>query len=151
MHMWEGILREIEEMGYPSVGIGCGLEDAGIMDRYEAAAYGFEEATERILEIIRSYSNDGWIPCSTGEMPYGGSAVLIQLKDGSGGVTGDDGMEFDISFVRDSSNKEWTSSCGTYLAEDVIAWRPISPYRPQQKSVGEDYKQRVMERFLKVE
>ena len=33
----------------------------------------------------------------------------------------------------------------------VIAWRPISePYRPQ-KSVGDDYKKQIMEKFLKVE
>ena len=31
------ILQEIEEMKYPIDGIGCGLEDAGITDRYEAA------------------------------------------------------------------------------------------------------------------
>lgn len=37
----EEILQEIEYMVYPAVGIGCGLEDAGITDRYEAAAYGF--------------------------------------------------------------------------------------------------------------
>lgn len=121
---------------------------ADIIHKYRII--GTPEECREAVETARSYSKDGWMPCSTGRMPYGGSAVLVQLKDESGGVTGDDGMEFDISFVRDSSNKEWTSSCGTYLAEDVIAWRPISPYRPQ-KSVGDGYRQRLMERFLKVE
>ena len=73
MKILEQILEEIEEMPYPSEGIGCGLEDAGITDRYEAAAYGWNEAVERIEEIIHSHMEDepvsntdkldnGWIP-----------------------------------------------------------------------------------------
>ena len=120
----------------------------GIIQKYRKI--GTPEECSEAVEAAHRHRNDGWISCSTGKMPYGGSAVLIKLKDGSGGVTGDDGMEFDISFVRDSNNKEWTSSCGTYLAEDVIAWRPISPYRPQ-RFVGEDYKQRIMDRFTRTE
>ncbi len=41
----------------------------------------------------------------------------------------------------------------TFSAVDnkVIAWRPVSePYNPQ-KSVGDGYKQRIMEKFLKVD
>lgn len=56
--MLEKILQEIEGLPYPSEGIGCGIEDAGITDRYEAAAYGWNDAVERISEIIRFYMED---------------------------------------------------------------------------------------------
>lgn len=61
--LWE-ILQEIKMMGYPYEGIGCGLEDAGITDRYGAAAYGFEEARDRIIDIIYSHGSEGWTHCS---------------------------------------------------------------------------------------
>lgn len=46
------IKSQIMELAYPTEGIGCGLEDEEITDRYEAAAYGWNEAIERVLEII---------------------------------------------------------------------------------------------------
>lgn len=61
--MLEEILQEIDKMGYPSEEIGRDLEDARVTDRYTAAAYGFQEAKDRIVEIIRSHSNDGWTYC----------------------------------------------------------------------------------------
>lgn len=65
--MLEEILQEIEDMRYPAEGVGCGLEDVGITDRYEAAAYGFEEARERIVEVVRSHSNELWTYCEDGD------------------------------------------------------------------------------------
>ena len=62
MQELEKILEEIENMEYPAEGIGCGLEDVSITDRYESAEYGWNEAVERITEIIRNHMNDGWIP-----------------------------------------------------------------------------------------
>ena len=62
--MLEEIIQEIDGMGYPSQEIGRDLEGGRVTDRYTAAAYGFQEAKDRIAEIIRSHSNDGWIPCS---------------------------------------------------------------------------------------
>lgn len=62
MQELEKILEEIESMEYPAEGIGCGLEDISITDRYESAEYGWNEAVERITEIIRNHVNDGWIP-----------------------------------------------------------------------------------------
>lgn len=60
------ILQEIEEMKYPIEGIGCGLEDVGITDRYEAAEYGWNEAVEMVSDIVKNHlsdlENDGWIP-----------------------------------------------------------------------------------------
>lgn len=46
MLVLEKLLQEILGMEYPSEGIGCGLEDEWITDRYFAAAYGFVEAQE---------------------------------------------------------------------------------------------------------
>lgn len=48
----DDIKSQIMGMGYPTQGIGCGLEDEEITDRYDAAAYGWNEAIERVLEII---------------------------------------------------------------------------------------------------
>lgn len=44
----------IEWPDYHSEGMGCGLEDRGITDRYEACRYGFEEAVERCAELFAS-------------------------------------------------------------------------------------------------
>lgn len=41
---------------YHSEGMGCGLEDRGITDRYEACRHGFEEAVERCAEL---FANEG--------------------------------------------------------------------------------------------
>ena len=47
-------LREItNEIEYHTQGMGCGLEDLGITDRYEAMNYGWEEAMKRVEEALR--------------------------------------------------------------------------------------------------
>lgn len=46
------ILREIEKLSCPAEGIGCGLEDNSITDRYEAAYFGWDEAIGMVCEII---------------------------------------------------------------------------------------------------
>ncbi len=40
---------------YHSEGIGCGIEDRGITDRYQAAEYGFEKGVNRTLELIPEF------------------------------------------------------------------------------------------------
>lgn len=67
MKVLKEISQVIDAMAYSAAGIGCGLEDAGITDRYEAAAYGFEEARKEIREIIDSYSNSKEILCLRAE------------------------------------------------------------------------------------
>lgn len=86
--------------------------------------------SESVISLLESAPKiSGWIPCSSGKIPHAGSAVLIQLKHSTDGITGDEGITFDISFVRTSKN-EWVSSCGTYPFEDVVAWMPLlEPYR----------------------
>ena len=39
-------------------GLGCGVEDRGIHDRYEAAEYGYEDALERCADFIKNATND---------------------------------------------------------------------------------------------
>lgn len=145
--MLEEILQEIEEMGYPAQGIGCGLEDGDITDRYAAAAYGFAKARERIAEIICNHmGGDGWIPCSE-RMPE----VSAEMDD-------ERCPEFNVTIK--GAAETTTLKCGsdgTWFDDDgyvypVIAWQPLpDAYRPGQKTVGEDYKRQIMGRFLKLE
>lgn len=49
----EGCERwEFEEPEYHDQGMGCGLEDRGIHDRYQAMEYGWDQAVERCIERI---------------------------------------------------------------------------------------------------
>ena len=46
------IKHEIENIEYCSMAEGCGLEDRNITDRYEAMAYGWDRAIEKVLECF---------------------------------------------------------------------------------------------------
>lgn len=49
--------QELVEFDYPEYheqGMGCGLEDRGITDRYEACRYGFQEAVDQCAAIVES-------------------------------------------------------------------------------------------------
>lgn len=52
MNVLEKILEEIENLNYYPEGMGCGIEDCGITDRYEACEYGWNEAIEAVVEAI---------------------------------------------------------------------------------------------------
>lgn len=56
------------EPQYHEEGMGCGLEDRGITDRYEACYYGWNEAMERIYGEV--------IPCSE-EMDFPATAAYL--------------------------------------------------------------------------
>lgn len=83
MTTMEKILQEIEEMEYPIEGIGCGLEDVGIADRYEAAEYGWNEAVEMVYDIIKNHlsdaDNNGWILVEDG-LPETNVKVDVTFK-----------------------------------------------------------------------
>ena len=51
------IRKEIENLTYHPEGMGCGLEDLDITDRYEACAYGWNEAIESVMEVFNNYEN----------------------------------------------------------------------------------------------
>lgn len=180
--MLREILKEIEEMEYPEQIIGRGMEEADITDPFDAAAYGFAEARERIAEIIRNHMDgEGWILCSE-QMPENEKEVEITytwesyVEKGKtcygtarafytdGTMTTEDS---DFSW-EDTDNWEYCEEkdaayipegwwecvafCENFSAVDqkVIAWRHCpEPYRPGQKTVGENYKRQIMGRFLR--
>lgn len=140
MNILEQILEEIGEMPYPSEGIGCGLEDVGITDRYEAAAYGWNEAVEGIGEIIRSnmedepVSNtdrldDGWIPAEY--PPETNDYILLSFSNFSLPLVG----RYDVD---ETGGAFYLGDCDgddTCISNDlyVNAWRPLpGPYRPKE-------------------
>ena len=146
--MLEKIVLEIEEMEYPHWEICQGLIAEGIHDRGAAAAYGFGDAQERIMAIVRRHSNDGWTYCGDGK----------NLPEEHGdGLRDMDELEEYIVMIEDAEvptvleyagDGEWHRD-GVFYS--VIAWQPLpSPYRPQ-KAVGDDYKNRIMDRFLRTE
>lgn len=47
---WEEFRSDFSCLSYHHSGMGCGIEDRGIHDRYEACEYGWEEAMERVAE-----------------------------------------------------------------------------------------------------
>lgn len=47
----EGTMMQFEEPRYYKPAMGCGLEDKGITDRYEAMEYGFERAVDKCAEL----------------------------------------------------------------------------------------------------
>ena len=49
---------------YQYDGMGCGIEDRGIIDRYEAARYGWDEALERIYSEVISFAEDTDTPAT---------------------------------------------------------------------------------------
>jgi len=46
------LAEEIDDIGYSSETEGCGLEDLGITDRYEAMAYGWERHGKAVIELL---------------------------------------------------------------------------------------------------
>ena len=51
----EGSTIDIEASDYNSQGMGCGLEDRNITDRYEAMKHGWDEAIERYSELLPEF------------------------------------------------------------------------------------------------
>lgn len=49
---WEAFRDDFQSIEYHSQGMGCGIEDRGITDRYEACAHGWERAMDRVVEIM---------------------------------------------------------------------------------------------------
>lgn len=121
MQELEKILEEIESMEYPAEGIGCGLEDISITDRYESAEYGWNEAVERITEIIRNHMNDGWIPVEE-RLPE----VCRKIKEDSEcpeyNVT-IPGAEKATTLKYSPADETWFDDLG--YVYPVIAWQPL--------------------------
>lgn len=144
----EKILQEIEEMKYPIDGIGCGLEDAGITDRYESAEYGWNEAADMAYDVVKNHlsdtENEGWILVEDG-LPEERNSMFAKWK-------GTDKWS-ESMFEKISSNVNVTVEYedGTrqtitahtldgkwalpnrVVKQKVIAWRPLpESYNPEK-------------------
>ena len=137
MQELEKILEEIDRMVYPAEGIGCGLEDVSITDKYESAEYGWNEAIERVTEIIRNNMNDGWISVEK-RMPEEYGEYLVTIVP-SAGYLWAKRIIANFSDLMGIVKKPifYTGEVGKIDFEDitdmVIAWRPLpEPYRPER-------------------
>lgn len=81
------------EPQYHAEGMGCGLEDRGITDRYDACRYGWDEAMERVYGEV--------IPCAE-ELDFSATdAYLAGIKaDGVEWTEGAEPSEFGRYWVR---------------------------------------------------
>lgn len=143
--MLEEILREVKEMKYQPDGVADTVVDV-------MARCGFDMAKEQMKDIIRRHRNDGWIPCEN-ELPGAWDIdpdlnpediiwpeYNVTIRNASDATT----------LYYDFREDTWFDGNGNLY--DVVAWRPIPrAYCPNQRYVGEDYKQRIMDRFTKTE
>ena len=142
------ILQEIEEMKYPIDGIGCGLEDAGITDRYEAAEYGWNEAADMAYDVVKNHlsdtENEGWILVEDG-LPEERNSMFAKWKgtdkwsesmfekissDVNVTVEYEDGTRQTIT--AHTLDGKWALP-NRVVKQKVIAWRPLpEPYNPEK-------------------
>lgn len=135
MNVLEKILEEIGNLGYCPEGMGCGIEDRGITNRYEACEYGWNEAIEAVVEVIKDMgfvtdTNVGgkWIPVSERlpEVPEGTEDFYcpefnVTIKGADKATT--------LRFAPDGT---WFDDSGEVYC--VIAWKPLpGPYRPTEE------------------
>lgn len=156
MNVLEKILEEIENLGYYPEGMGCGIEDCGITDRYEACEYGWNEAIEAVVEVINNMNdvpdiNAGeWIPVSE-RLPneqefkthYRRNHYAAEFIVTINGATKSTTLYFKNGFWFDEENNYY----------NVLAWKPLpESYRPEPEQQPEpNWRQRMMDHFQKIE
>ena len=123
----EKILEEIQNLEYPSVGIACGLEYANITDRYESAAYGWNEAVKRICEILAESDDCDWIPVKEG-LPEPEAAIIATIVD----TKGKQKVYVDICHYKKAGKYVvWFDMDD--LPVIVTAWKPLPfPYKKRE-------------------
>lgn len=144
----EKILQEIEEIKYPIDGIGCGLEDAGITDRYESAEYGWNEAADMAYDVVKNHlsdtENEGWILVEDG-LPEERNSMFAKWKgtdkwsesmfekissDVNVTVEYEDGTRQTIT--AHTLDGKWALP-NRVVKQKVIAWRPLpESYNPEK-------------------
>ena len=144
----EKILQEIEEMKYPIDGIGCGLEDAGITDRYESAEHGWNEAADMAYDVVKNHlsdtENEGWILVEDG-LPEERNSMFAKWKgtdkwsepmfekissDVNVTVEYEDGTRQTIT--AHTLDGKWALP-NRVVKQKVIAWRPLpESYNPEK-------------------
>ena len=145
----DSLMQAVSGMGYPSEAVARGLDEERVTDRYAAAAFGWRTAVEMVAEAIGSHGGDGWTYCGDGEnLPEGPFGCIVTVIDTD--PTMED-FENVLPYCAGYDGYQWNDENGEEIPFDVIAWRPMpEAYRPQ-KSVGDDYKRQIMERFCRVE
>lgn len=149
--MLEGILQEIEGMGFPFEEAAQGLDGEGITDRYMAAAYGFAMARGKAVEALQGHRADrGWTYCGDGRnLPEEGRKVLVQYCGEYGGYVFTNA--YSLARYR-GKNGWWLVEHPAWSGADVLAWTEAPEcFHGRQKAVGDGYKQQIMDRFLRVE
>lgn len=136
-------------MKYPIDGIGCGLEDAGITDRYEAAEYGWNEAADMAYDVVKNHlsdtENEGWILVEDG-LPEERNSMFAKWKgtdkwsesmfekissDVNVTVEYEDGTRQTIT--AHTLDGKWALP-NRVVKQKVIAWRPLpEPYNPEKE------------------
>lgn len=120
---------------------------ADIIQKYRSI--GTPEEFRNSMKIMRGQSNDRWIPCEE-ELPETWDIdpdlepddiiwpeYIVTIEGAS------DATALHYNFQEDT----WFDDNGNFYR--VVAWRPMpTAYHPKRKSVGEDYKQQIMEKFL---
>lgn len=145
MNVLEKILEEIENINYYPEGMGCGIEDCGITDRYEACEYGWNKAIEAVVESIQNMNdatatNDGWIPVEDG-LPEEGEEVEVtieEMADSAGGMR----YYTKTAWVQEERWVIKRNPCNPR----VIAWQPLpEPYKPENRNnnTTKEYQQEV--------
>lgn len=146
--MMDSLLQAISGMGYQSEAVAGGLDEECVTDRYAAAAFGWRTAVEMVTEAIGSHGRDGWIPCSE-RLPKEPGDGLKNMVELDSYIVMIQGAEKPTSLIYAGDGEWYDAETGIFYK--VEAWRPYPPaYRPQ-KSVGDDYKRQIMERFCRVE
>ncbi|HLV16034.1 MAG TPA: hypothetical protein VKY70_01035, partial [Pseudomonas sp.] len=72
---------EFDYLEFHEQGMGCGLEDRGITDRYEAMRYGWDEALDRVAEIIDDIGPLYTAPQPAEQQPAPDVAELVEALE----------------------------------------------------------------------
>ena len=137
MNVLDKILEEIENINYYPEGMGCGIEDCGITDRYEACEYGWNKAIEAVVESIQNMNdatatNDGWIPVEERlpEETTGKYYPEMIVTTSYGAVT------WGFYRVMDKQQYIYSNIHNEFVKagdKEIVAWRPLpEPYRPKK-------------------
>jgi hypothetical protein len=118
---------EIEYPEYSEQGMGCGLEDRGITDRYEAMRYGYDEALDQFARIL-----DGYGPLYTHADTHG--VVGTHSADGESRADGEpselERLKEKLEAIRARPNSI-DHSAGAKIPNALDAWgRPVPQYLP---------------------
>lgn len=121
MNVLENILEEVENLNYYPEGIGCGIEDRCITDRYEACEYGWHEAIEAVIEVIQNMEDgkkdNGWISVEE-RLPEDERMVLVTCQTKKG-IRSTNRAYYDGKFWHGSGSMS-----------GVTAWQPLpEPYK----------------------